>query len=121
VRDGVQHTESLLGPVDILVNSAGILYYTLMKNLHIKEWQQMVDVNVKGVLTCVGAVLGRMVERRQGHIVNISSDGGRKVDISAYLLTSNVIVSCGFKVPASVLHWCPVFKLCICFSNISDF
>ncbi|GFG29419.1 hypothetical protein Cfor_02620 [Coptotermes formosanus] len=78
VRDGVQHTESLLGPVDILVNSAGILYYTLMKNLHIKEWQQMVDVNVKGVLTCVGAVLGRMVERRQGHIVNISSDGGRK-------------------------------------------
>jgi len=78
VRDGVQRTESLLGPVDILVNSAGVLYYTLMKNLHIEEWQKTVDVNIKGVLNCVGAVLGRMVERRQGHIVNISSDGGRK-------------------------------------------
>jgi len=78
VRDGVQRTESLLGPVDILVNSAGVLYYTLMKNLHIEEWQKIVDVNIKGVLNCVGAVLGRMVERRQGHIVNISSDGGRK-------------------------------------------
>ena len=93
MRDGVHCTESLLGPVDILVNSAGILYYTLMKNLHFEQWQQMVDVNIKGVLTCVGAVLGRMVERRQGHIVNISSDGGRKVGINAFCIRSNVIVN----------------------------
>lgn len=78
VHDGVKLTESLLGPVDILVNSAGVLYYTLMKNVHVKEWRMMVDVNVKGVLNCVGTVLSGMVERRRGHIVNISSDGGRK-------------------------------------------
>jgi NADP-dependent 3-hydroxy acid dehydrogenase YdfG len=75
----VKHTESLLGPVDILVNNAGVLYYTMMKNVHIREWQHMVDVNVKGTLNCVGAVLARMVEQRKGHIVNISSDGGRRV------------------------------------------
>jgi hypothetical protein len=39
----------------------------------------MVDVNVKGVLNCIEAVLGGMVQRKQGHIVNLSSDGGRKV------------------------------------------
>ncbi|PNF30886.1 hypothetical protein B7P43_G06094 [Cryptotermes secundus] len=78
VHDGVKLAESLLGPVDILVNSAGVLYYTLMKNVHVEEWHMMVDVNVKGVLNCVGTILGRMVEQRRGHIVNISSDGGRK-------------------------------------------
>lgn len=120
MRDGVQRTESLLGPVDILVNNAGVLYYTMMKNLHVEEWQKIVDVNIKGVLNCVGAVLGGMVERKQGHIVNISSDSGRKVDISTFFLTSNIFVSCGLKVPASVLHLYPVFKLCVCFYNICD-
>jgi hypothetical protein len=113
VRDGVRRTESLLGPVDILVNSAGILYYTMMKNVHVEEWQQIVDVNIKGVLNCVGAVLGGMVERRQGHIVNISSDGGRKVDICTFFLSSNMFVSCGLKVPASVFHLYTVFELCV--------
>jgi NADP-dependent 3-hydroxy acid dehydrogenase YdfG len=81
VRRGVELTESVLGPVDILVNGAGVLFYTMMKNAHVEEWHTMVDVNVKGVLNCVGAILGGMVERRRGHIVNISSDGGRKVRI----------------------------------------
>lgn len=118
MRDGVQRTESLLGPVDILVNNAGVLYYTLMKNLHIEEWQEIADVNIKGVLNCLGAVLGKMVERRQGHIVNISSDGGRKVDINTFFLTFNMSVICGLKLPASVLHLYPVFKLYFCFYNI---
>jgi NAD(P)-dependent dehydrogenase (short-subunit alcohol dehydrogenase family) len=91
VRDGLKLTELLLGPVDILVNSAGVLYYTLMKNVHVKEWHTMVDVNVKGVLNCVGTVLGGMVERRRGHIVNISSDGGRKVGIQYHSL-SNLLI-----------------------------
>jgi hypothetical protein len=90
VLDGVKYTESVLGPVDILVNNAGVLYYTLMKNVQTKEWQHMVDVNVKGTLHCVGAVLGGMVSRRQGHVVNISSDGGRKVNIWCYCLTQLV-------------------------------
>lgn len=102
------------------MNNAGVLYYTLMKNLHVEEWQKIVDVNIKGVLNCVGAVLGGMVERRQGHIVNISSDSGRKVDISTFFVTSNMFVSCGLKVPASVLRLYPVFKPCVCFYNICD-
>jgi len=68
-----------LGPVEILVNCAGVMYYTMMKNVREEEWERTVEVNCKGALNCVGAVLPGMLERRRGHIVTISSDAGRKV------------------------------------------
>jgi len=68
-----------LGPVEILVNCAGVMYYTMMKNVREKEWERTVEVNCKGALNCVGAVLPGMMERGRGHIVTISSDAGRKV------------------------------------------
>lgn len=74
----VEVTESTLGPVDILVNCAGVMYYTLMKNVHQQEWDRQIDVNCKGVTNSIGAVLGGMLARGKGHIVNISSDAGRR-------------------------------------------
>jgi NADP-dependent 3-hydroxy acid dehydrogenase YdfG len=68
-----------LGPVEMLVNCAGVMYYTMMKNAREEEWEQTVEVNCKGALNCVGAVLPGMLERGRGHIVTISSDAGRKV------------------------------------------
>ena len=68
-----------LGPVEILVNCAGVMYYTLMKNVRREEWERTVEVNCKGALNCVGAVLPGMLARGQGHIVTISSDAGRRV------------------------------------------
>jgi len=68
-----------LGPVEILVNCAGVMYYTLMQNVREEEWERTVEVNCKGALNCVGAVLPGMLERRRGHIVTISSDAGRRV------------------------------------------
>jgi NADP-dependent 3-hydroxy acid dehydrogenase YdfG len=79
VKSLIARTEQELGPVDILVNCAGVMFYTLMSNLHEDDWEQTVDVLCKGMLNCVGAVLGGMLDRRRGHIVTISSDAGRKV------------------------------------------
>jgi NADP-dependent 3-hydroxy acid dehydrogenase YdfG len=79
VKSLVARTEEELGPVDILVNCAGVMYYTLMSNLFEDDWERTVDVLCKGMLNCVGAVLTGMLERGQGHIVTISSDAGRKV------------------------------------------
>ena len=75
----VERAEDALGPVDALVNCAGVMYYTLMKNVRAEEWDRTVEVNCKGALNCVGAVLPGMLERGRGHIVTISSDAGRVV------------------------------------------
>jgi NADP-dependent 3-hydroxy acid dehydrogenase YdfG len=79
VRSLVARAEEELGPVEILVNCAGVMYYSLMKNQRAQEWERTVEVNCKGALNCVGAVLSGMLERGRGHIVTISSDAGRKV------------------------------------------
>lgn len=79
VRSLVACVEEELGPVEILVNCAGVMYYTLMKNRREAEWELTVEVNCKGALNCIGAVLSGMLARGRGHIVMISSDAGRKV------------------------------------------
>ena len=79
VKALVGRTEDELGPVDAFVNCAGVMYFTLMENVREEEWDQTVEVNCKGALNCVGAVLPGMLERGRGHIVTISSDAGRKV------------------------------------------
>lgn len=66
------------GSIDVLVNNAGIMPLSFIKNLHQDEWDNMIDVNIKGVLNCIAAALPHMIENRSGHIVNISSIAGIK-------------------------------------------
>lgn len=72
-------TAETLGPVDILVSCAGVMYFTMMANCFTEEWERTVDVNCKGLLHCLSAVVPPMLSRSTGHIVAISSDAGRKV------------------------------------------
>ena len=65
--------------IDILINNAGIMPLSFFKNLKISEWDQMIDVNLKGVLYCTAAVIPFMITKKSGHIVNISSVAGRIV------------------------------------------
>ncbi len=67
------------GGVDILVANAGIMPISLMRNLHVAEWMTTVDVNIKGVLASIAAVLPKFLAQKSGHIVTLSSVAGRKV------------------------------------------
>ena len=81
--------------VDILVNNAGLMPLSFIKNLKVDEWDQMIDVNIKGVLYCIAAVILHMKEKKSGHIVNISSVAGRIVfpSGSVYCATKHAVTA----------------------------
>ncbi|HEV2603471.1 MAG TPA: SDR family oxidoreductase [Microvirga sp.] len=71
------------GPVDVIVNNAGVMPLSPMASLKVDEWDRMVDVNIKGVLYGIAAVLPEMTARGSGHIVNIASIGALAVSPTA--------------------------------------
>jgi NADP-dependent 3-hydroxy acid dehydrogenase YdfG len=71
------------GRVDVIVNNAGIMPLSLMASLKVDEWDRMVDVNIKGVLYGIAAVLPEMTARGAGHIINIASIGALQVSPTA--------------------------------------
>ncbi|KAI0097254.1 enterobactin synthetase component F [Nemania sp. FL0031] len=79
VESLVREAREQLGPIDILVSCAGVMYYTMMANAQTDEWERTVDVNCKGLLHCLASVVPGMLARGAGHVVAISSDAGRKV------------------------------------------
>jgi NADP-dependent 3-hydroxy acid dehydrogenase YdfG len=64
------------GRVDVIINNAGVMPLSLMSSLKVDEWDRMVDVNIKGVLYGIAAVLPVMHRQGFGHIINVSSIGG---------------------------------------------
>ena len=77
VRAAVAHVEAAFGPVDVLVNNAGGDRPALFLDTDEAAWDAVLAVNLKGVVACTHAVLGPMVTRRRGAIVNVASEAGR--------------------------------------------
>ncbi len=79
----VQMAVGTYGQVDVLVNNAGLMPLSPLEARRIDEWDRMIDVNIKGVLYGIAAVLPRMKAQLSGHIINISSVAGHVVFPSA--------------------------------------
>src|SRR5260370_24025812 len=67
------------GRIDAIVNNSGIMPIAPMAALKVEEWDRMIDVNIKGLLYGVAAVLPIMQKQKLGHIINIASVAGFKV------------------------------------------
>ena len=76
VRAMVEKVCRAFGWIDALVNNAGIAQQKLFTDISARDWDDMFDVNVKGVFHCCQAVLPGMISRKSGSIVNVSSIWG---------------------------------------------
>ncbi|EMB9233580.1 SDR family oxidoreductase [Vibrio alginolyticus] len=82
----IEKAEALYGPVDALVNNAGVMLLGQIDTQEASEWKRMFDVNVIGLLNGMQSVLAPMKARNSGTIINISSIAGKKTfpDHAAY-------------------------------------
>ncbi len=106
VRTDVRRREDLSGLVglareryerlDVLVNNAGIMPISPLDDLRVEEWEEMIDVNIKGVLYGIAAALPVFREQGFGHVVNIAST-------AAYLVVPSMSVYAGTKMAVRVI------------------
>ncbi|MGD9693093.1 MAG: SDR family oxidoreductase [Phycisphaerales bacterium] len=79
VNEALDAARDRLGPPDALINNAGVMLLSTLEKNRVEEWEQQIDVNIKGVLYCTAHALPQMIARKGGHVVNVSSVAGRRV------------------------------------------
>jgi len=67
------------GRVDVMLNNAGLMPHSPLERGKVDDWNQMIDVNIKGVLYGIAAALPHMKEQKSGHFINVSSVAGHKI------------------------------------------
>jgi NAD(P)-dependent dehydrogenase (short-subunit alcohol dehydrogenase family) len=77
VRSMADAALARFGRVDILVNNAGIFTESLIENMPIDDWDRVVNTNLRGTFLCTRALIGQMLDRGDGRIINIASQLGQ--------------------------------------------
>lgn len=75
----VDLAQRTFGRVDVLINNAGVMPLSKLEALKVDEWMRMIDVNIRGVLHGIAAVLPSMQQQRSGQIINVASIGAHRV------------------------------------------
>jgi acetoacetyl-CoA reductase len=78
VKSGIEQVETALGPVDVLVNNAGITRDSTLHKMKPEQWEEVINTNLNSVFYCTAYVINGMRERGFGRIITISSINGQK-------------------------------------------
>jgi len=109
-----QQVEALLqiavekyGRVDVVLNNAGLMQQSRLDSLKTDEWDDMIDVNIKGTLYGIAAALPYMQAQKSGHIINVSSVAGHKVTPagSVYCATKHAVRAISEGLRSEVKDW----------------
>ena len=95
-----------LGQVDVLVNNAGIFTQSLVQDMTVAEWDRVLAVNLRGTFLCTRALLGPMLERGFGRIINIASQLGQVggVEVAHYAASKAAVIGLTKSLAREVAH-----------------
>jgi NADP-dependent 3-hydroxy acid dehydrogenase YdfG len=79
VKQLVDRAVQAHGRIDVILNNAGLMPHSPLERGKVRDWDRMIDVNIKGVLYGIAAALPHMKAQKSGHIINVSSVAGHKV------------------------------------------
>jgi NADP-dependent 3-hydroxy acid dehydrogenase YdfG len=93
VKSLVNEAVEKFGRIDVMINNAGVMPQAPLEQLKVREWDRMIDVNLKGVLYGIAAALPHMQKQKAGHIINVSSVAGHKVGpgFAVYAATKHAV------------------------------
>jgi NAD(P)-dependent dehydrogenase (short-subunit alcohol dehydrogenase family) len=115
IVDSIRKTVKELGPIDILMNSAGVVSFEAVHELPDESWDRTMQVNAKAPFVAIREVLPSMIERRYGKIINVASVSG-KIGLayrSAYAASKHAVVGLNRALAAEVASF-GITANCIC-------
>ncbi|MEM7163073.1 MAG: SDR family oxidoreductase [Bacteroidota bacterium] len=89
VTEGINSAVSAMGSIDVLINNSGLGYFDPIANSNLDEWHEMIDVNVKGLLSVTHGSLEELIASK-GHVINITS-------VASHNVFPNNVVYCATK------------------------